>query len=159
MRFRQYIAYGSNLNLEQMKHRCPTAKFLGVGVLEDYELQFKGSLHNAHATIAPKPGGSVPVGIWQLRASDELRLDRYEGYPNYYYKEALTVKLGDKALRGMTYIMDQRMDFGNPSRRYYDTLLQGYLDCGLDVSILNRAVEDSMAQAQGRMEQGGMGLC
>ena len=51
-----YIAYGSNLNLAQMKYRCPTAKFIGTGVLENYELQFKGSLHNAHATIAQKPG-------------------------------------------------------------------------------------------------------
>ena len=24
-----YIAYGSNLNLKQMKYRCPTAKFVG----------------------------------------------------------------------------------------------------------------------------------
>lgn len=33
-----YIAYGSNLNLNQMKYRCPTAKLLGVGVVKNYEL-------------------------------------------------------------------------------------------------------------------------
>ena len=27
---RLYIAYGSNLNLEQMKHRCPTAEVVGA---------------------------------------------------------------------------------------------------------------------------------
>ena len=56
-----YIAYGSNLNLAQMKYRCPTAKFIGTGILENYELQFKGSLHNAHATIAQKLEGDDPV--------------------------------------------------------------------------------------------------
>ena len=25
-----YIAYGSNLNLSQMKHRCPTARVIGT---------------------------------------------------------------------------------------------------------------------------------
>ena len=37
-----YIAYGSNLNLKQMKYRCPTAKLIGKGVVENYGLQFKG---------------------------------------------------------------------------------------------------------------------
>ena len=39
-----YIAYGSNLNLKQMKYRCPTAKLIGKGVVENYGLQFKGAL-------------------------------------------------------------------------------------------------------------------
>lgn len=154
-----YIAYGSNLNLEQMKYRCPTAKFVGTGVLENYELQLKGSLHNAHATIAPKSGAAVPVGVWEIQSADELRLDRYEGYPSYYFKQELDIRMGDRTIRGMAYIMDQRMEFGNPSQRYYDTLFQGYLDCGLDVDVLNRAVDDSMNQAQRCVEQGGMRLC
>lgn len=33
-----YIAYGSNLNINQMKYRCPTAKLVGKGVVENYEL-------------------------------------------------------------------------------------------------------------------------
>ena len=51
-----YVAYGSNLNKEQMRYRCPTAKFVGTGIIEGYELQFKGALHGACATIAPKEG-------------------------------------------------------------------------------------------------------
>ena len=42
-----YVAYGSNLNKEQMRYRCPTAKFVGTGIIEGYELQFKGALHSA----------------------------------------------------------------------------------------------------------------
>ena len=100
MRGKLYIAYGSNLNLEQMQYRCPTAKFVGTGILENYELQFKGSLHNAHATIAPKPGAAVPVGIWEIQSADELRLDYYEGYPSYYFKQELDIPMGDKTIRG-----------------------------------------------------------
>lgn len=63
-----YVAYGSNLNKQQMKGRCPDAKFVGTGVIENYELQFKGSLYGAHATIAPKEGASVPVGLWTIQS-------------------------------------------------------------------------------------------
>ena len=35
-----YIAYGSNLNLKQMKYRCPTAKLLGKGTIENESLSY-----------------------------------------------------------------------------------------------------------------------
>ena len=39
---RYYIAYGSNLNVRQMKFRCPTARFVGTAVMTgDYELLYK----------------------------------------------------------------------------------------------------------------------
>lgn len=94
-----YVAYGSNLNKEQMKDRCPGAEFVGTGSIENYELQFKGSLHGAHATIAPKEGSSVPVGMWTIKKRDESRLDMYEGYNLkgycYYNKEQIPVKMDD----------------------------------------------------------------
>ncbi len=38
---RLYIAYGSNLNVRQMKTRCPNAKILGTEKLKDWELLLK----------------------------------------------------------------------------------------------------------------------
>lgn len=35
-----YIAYGSNLNLEQMAHRCPTAQVVGASMLKNWRLMF-----------------------------------------------------------------------------------------------------------------------
>lgn len=156
-----YVAYGSNLNMEQMRDRCPTAEFIGTGAIENYELQFKGSLHNAHATIAPKEGSSALVGVWRIQKPDESHQDMYEGYnPKsycYYNKEQIPVKMDDgSTLTGMVYIMDSRMDFGNPSKNYYDIVRQGYEDCGLDTNVLDHAVNDSMDLAQQRMECEGM---
>ena len=37
-----YIAYGSNLSVEQMAQRCPDARIVGQAVLEDWELAFHG---------------------------------------------------------------------------------------------------------------------
>lgn len=153
-----YIAYGSNLNKKQMEDRCPTAKYLGSGIIEDYELQFKGRLHCAFATIAPKKGSYVPVGLWEIQDRDERSLDRYEGYPTHYFKRDVNVQTDGKTVRGMAYIMDLRMDFGNPSQGYYDIVFKGYEDCGLDVNILNRAVDQSMDKAALRTQQERFGM-
>ena len=42
MEDRYYFAYGSNMNLEQMKYRCPAAEVVENVRLEDYRLAFRG---------------------------------------------------------------------------------------------------------------------
>ena len=71
MEKRLYVAYGRNLNILQMKQRCPTAKLCGTGTVENYQLQFKGRPQSAFATISPKEGSSVPVAVWELQPRDE----------------------------------------------------------------------------------------
>ena len=51
-----YIAYGSNMDEEQMAFRCPTAILVGTAIVEGYELMFKGSRTGSYATIEPKEG-------------------------------------------------------------------------------------------------------
>ena len=72
---KKYIAYGSNLNLEQMARRCPTAKVIGAGEIRDHELLFRGYRESAVATVEPKKGASVPVLIWEIGPEDERNLD------------------------------------------------------------------------------------
>lgn len=143
MKSKLYIAYGSNLNLKQMNFRCPTARLVGTGVINDYELQFKGMPHGAYATIAPCEGKSVPVGIWEIQTMDERKLDIYEGYPSHYFKEDIPVTVNGEEITAMVYIMDLKQQFGVPSEHYYDTVRQGYIDCGLDLNVLDNAVNDS----------------
>ena len=90
---RLYAAYGSNLNIRQMKYRCPGAKLYGTGVIDNYELQFKGQPHSAFATIAPKEGACVPVAVWEISEKNEQALDRYEGFPSFYYKKELVLPI------------------------------------------------------------------
>lgn len=83
-RTRLYMAYGSNMNLEQMADRCRTAEVVGKGILKNYELLFRGARHGAVATVEPREGSSVPVVLWEIGARDEVALDCYEGYPRLY---------------------------------------------------------------------------
>lgn len=140
---RLYVAYGSNLNFEQMKHRCPTAKLYDTGIIEGYELQFKGEPTCAFATIAPKENASVPVAVWEIQPRDEMALDRYEGYPSHYFKQNVPVQLGGEEVGAMVYIMNLKRQFGMPSPHYYQAVLEGYHDCGLDTDVLDQAVKDS----------------
>lgn len=143
MKKRLYVAYGSNLNIQQMKYRCPTAKLCGTGTIKDYELQFKGYPNSAFATIAPREGMAVPVAVWEIRPKDELTLDRYEGYPSHYFKQDVPVQLDGREVTAMVYIMNLKKQFGLPSTDYYQTVYEGYNDCKLDTDVLKQAVRES----------------
>ena len=54
MEKRYYIAYGSNLNIAQMRVRCPQARIIGTSEIKDYELLFKGSQTGSYLTIEKK---------------------------------------------------------------------------------------------------------
>ena len=49
-------AYGSNLSVSQMAYRCPEAKIVGTGKINDYKLVFR-----YHADIEKSVGSYVPV--------------------------------------------------------------------------------------------------
>ena len=146
MENKRYAAYGSNLNLRQMRHRCPGAKLCGIGTLHGYELQFRGRPESAFATVTPKAGVSVPVAIWEIDWLNECALDRYEGFPTHYFKECLPIQFGDRAVPAMLYRMNLRAEFGLPAPYYYATVLEGYRNCGLDVSVLEQALQNSAVQ-------------
>ena len=132
-----YIAYGSNLNIRQMRFRCPGAKPIGISAIPDYELLFKGSKTGAYLTIEPKDGGLVPVAVWEVTADDEKHLDIYEGYPNFYYKKEvrLPIRLANgktKKVTAFVYIMHEEREIAIPSMTYIRT-------CEFDLKYLDRA--------------------
>lgn len=146
---RYYIAYGSNLNIPQMRMRCPGARIIGTSVIEDYQLLFKGSKTGSYLTIEPNDGAEVPVAVWEVTEQDELSLDRYEGYPNFYYKTEMTLDI--KGIRtgkirrrqAFVYIMHEERELGIPSGFYVNTCLDGYRAFGFDEQYLFDAIEVS----------------
>lgn len=138
----KYIAYGSNLNLEQMKYRCPGAKVLYKGIIKNYSLVYRGSKTGAYATVIPKKGDFVPVAVWEINDEHERRLDTYEGYPSFYYKKNLYVTLENgRRIRAMAYIMFDGAEVGEPSDTYLKVCLQGYQDNGLDINKLDESID------------------
>ena len=140
-----YVAYGSNMKIEQMQHRCPTAKMVTSMFLDGYRLRFMGGQYSAVATIEPSPDDLVPVTIWEIYPEDERNLDIYEGWPHLYRKETLKLKLGKKTLPASVYIMNgEKYSYGNPSKSYFDTIREGYISAGFDPKLLHQAVAENM---------------
>jgi len=87
-------------------------------------------------------GGTVPVVIWEVTAADEAALDRYEGFPNFYYKK--DIKLQYKGIRtgkrrtvtAFAYVMHEDRPIGIPTNFYMRTCLEEYDTFYFDKNIL-----------------------
>ena len=149
MEKRYYLAYGSNLNVRQMMIRCPSARMIGTATIEDYRLMFKGSKTGSYLTIEPEEGCSVPVGVWEVSEADELALDRYEGFPTFYYKKELELPITGirtgkvRRRKAFVYIMHEDRLLGVPSNMYMRICMEGYMDFGFNYDILWEAYEYS----------------
>ena len=128
----KYIAYGSNMSLDQMAHRCPGAKLIGTGYLPNHRLEFY-----LHATVErTRPhGAKVPVAVWEISEEDERSLDRYEGFPTYYTKHRRWVVMNDGSeLWGIIYLMNY-LRISPPASEYYDGIETAYMKLGFTDDI------------------------
>lgn len=148
MESKLYLAYGSNLNLRQMAHRCPGAELLGYTYLENTRLIYRGSLSGYYLSIEDAAGCRVPCGVFRITPQDERNLDRYEGYPNFYGKvtyKGLPLYAMDGTLRpgsidAMAYRLPCSSPAGLPIPYYIRICREGYLDFGFDPAYLDQAL-------------------
>ena len=130
-----YFAYGSNLNLFQMKRRCKDSVFLKKYELKGYRLNFRSEYRAAD--IEKRKNSIVPGALFKISKSDEKKLDVYEDYPILY--EKLYFPYYNKKV--MTYIMVKKTEFRYPTERYLNVVKQGYKDCKLDTKYLKVALQ------------------
>ena len=130
-----YFAYGSNLNLFQMKRRCKDSVFLQKYELKGYRLNFRSKYRAAD--IEKSKNSLVPGALFEISKSDEKKLDVYEDYPILYKKLYFTYY--NKTV--MTYIMVNKTEFRYPTERYLNVVKRGYKDCKLDTKYLKVALQ------------------
>jgi gamma-glutamylcyclotransferase (GGCT)/AIG2-like uncharacterized protein YtfP len=135
-----YFAYGSNLDPEQMRSRCPDAIVVGLAALRDHRLSFP---RNSEAWGGGTCGFQLAHGetVWGVLfdVSEEcLRsLDAFEGFKgpgdqhNLYDREQVTVELTrpddgsvPRRVRASAYVA-RPSNPSPPSRRYLETILRG----------------------------------
>ena len=115
---------------------------------------FKGSQTGAYLTIEPYKGTSVPVAVWEVKEDDELSLDRYEGYPRFYYKAEMELSVISidgsrvKRLPVFVYIMHEDRPVGIPMQYYVDTCLEGYRAFSFDERKLSDAIKLSLEECR-----------
>lgn len=113
-----YFAYGSNLNIEQMKQRCSNAFGISPAVLNGWQL-----LERTYADIEECPGECVNGALYEISEKDLAELDLYEGYPEYYTRQEVMVTDNSGTFhKAWVYIMTEecgkRRDHGSYSDRY-----------------------------------------
>ena len=129
-----YLAYGSNLNIDKMKLRCPKAKPLNkvngikINKLFGWKLVF-----NRYATIIRDKNSFVPIGIYKITKFCEKSLDLYEGYPQLYSKVYLIIN----STRFMTYVLNNH-GLLKPSKTYLNEIKKGYNNFCLDINYLKK---------------------
>jgi gamma-glutamylcyclotransferase (GGCT)/AIG2-like uncharacterized protein YtfP len=134
-----YFAYGSNMLVEQMRERCPSASFVCVAGLEGYRLAFtrtaKGNWKGCGvADVVPAPGQRVWGVVFRIDELDLGSLDRSEGYrpdreSNAYRRIDVHVQRdGDieKPLAAFTYVVCVPEDPNPlPHRDYVGRIIAG----------------------------------
>lgn len=91
----------------------------------------------------------MPVVIWEVDKTDEKALDRYEGYPTFYYKKDIKVQYkgvrtgNRRTVTAFAYIMHEERQIAVPSLFYLNTCLEGYDTFYFDKQILLNAYHKS----------------
>lgn len=106
-----YFAYGSNMDWQQMKGRCPSAEFVAVARLKDYRFAIARTSYTrgcGSAGVIPEPGACVWGVVYDIDEKEFGALDAAEDYvpgraQNSYTRREWPVHVdGDE---GKTYVV------------------------------------------------------
>jgi gamma-glutamylcyclotransferase (GGCT)/AIG2-like uncharacterized protein YtfP len=135
-----YFAYGSNLDPDQMRDRCPAHGVAGLAVLREHRLSFplfSERWGGGVASVQLAHGRDVWGVLFELTDGDLAALDGYEGFRapmdhhNVYDREQVWVELTrpddgsiPRRVRAWIYLARPSNPMP-PSRRYLDAILKG----------------------------------
>ena len=134
-----YFAYGSNMNWPQMQRRCPTAQFVCVARLVNYEFGITrhSRLRNCGtANVFPAQGEEVCGIVYDVSEADLVTLDSFE---DGYRRELMPVyALGDGAqpLVVLIYVAEIETNVPRSNAEYKRLILEGARHWNLPASYL-----------------------
>ena len=134
-----YFAYGSNMNWPQMQRRCPSAQFVCVARLVNYEFGITrhSRLRNCGtANVFPAHGKEVCGIVYDVNEADLVTLDSFE---DGYRRELTPVyALGDGAqpLVVLIYVAEIETNVPRSNAEYKRLILEGARHWSLPASYL-----------------------
>lgn len=136
-----YFAYGSNLNPQQMRRRCPGALAEGRAVLRGYRLAFAGHSRlwgGPVATLVRDRDAEVDGVLYRLPRAELAVLDRFEGHPFCYRRARRDVRdVAGRRRRANVYLMHvDEEDVAPPAPPYLTALWRAYRTHGFDATKL-----------------------
>jgi len=119
-----YFAYGSNLDAEQMRARCPTARGLERAALAGHRLDFthySTRWAGGAADVVPEQGAAVWGVVYEMGPDDFAKLDHFES--GYLRLELAVQAPGRGPLRVTTYTVRDKGSFA-PHPMYLEKMLR-----------------------------------
>lgn len=114
------FAYGANLDATGMRRRCPRARPLGPGRLDNWRFQIT---RDGVATVVPRMGHTVHGVLWRISAQDEAALDAFEGVGwGLYRKTHLPIQGTSGPVRALVYVGRSKTP-GRPRKGYLDEVV------------------------------------
>ena len=134
-----YFAYGSNMDWDQMRGRCPSCRFDSIASAEGYRLAFTRFSKNRQcgvADIVASAGSDVWGVVFEIPEDEVNVLDKSEGYSpgrarekNAYERRKLDVfgqGSNASAITVWTYVVVNKLRSPpKPSAEYKATILTG----------------------------------
>jgi gamma-glutamylcyclotransferase (GGCT)/AIG2-like uncharacterized protein YtfP len=121
---RYYFAYGSNLDLEQMRERCPTARPLEPASLLHHRLDFSyysTRWQGGAADVIPHSDAIVWGALYAMDDASLQALDRYEAG---YTRVLIEVRdAGARRHTAVSYVVSRKGSF-RPSNVYLEKMLR-----------------------------------
>ena len=120
------FAYGSNLDLIQMKERCPSSKIISKGSLANYRLDFNrysSGWGGGVADVIPVKGSEVWGLVFELSDKDMDSLDFYEGCykdrPSLYERSKVVINTPKGPIPDVwLYTVVEKQKFEAPTAKY-----------------------------------------
>jgi gamma-glutamylcyclotransferase len=126
-----YFAYGSNMAVERLRARVPSAVLLGRAVLAGHALRFDkpGSMDGTAKCDAACTGDAADAvlgALYSILTSELVVLDRFEacGY-GYERKTAAVVAENDESVRAEIYVATAANSHLRPLDWYKEHVLRG----------------------------------
>ena len=122
---RLYFAYGSNLSFEQMKARCPSAEFVGLSNLRNFEFFIDA---RGVASLRPSFVSTARGFLWNIEdEKDWQNLDIYEGISSGFYKRLpVEASIHNKQVKSEVYIASNATS-GRPRSGYQEKIVKSVI--------------------------------
>lgn len=142
-----YFAYGSNMDQDQMRERCPNSILIRKAVLKNYKLDFleySPRWQGGCADVIPDNKSEVWGLLYEVSKSDIQELDKFEGNPDFYRRYTMQVELDGIETEAEVYTLVTKKSFIKPTLRYFNIITDTARLYGFPSNYQNRLKQFSV---------------
>lgn len=131
-----YFSYGSNMSTPRLAHRAPSVRAVGVARLQRHRLRFhkrgKDGSGKCDAQLTDDSTDIVYGVVFEIGASEKLRLDEHEGLKKGYEEKHVSIFMDDGSeLEAHTYYATCTDPALKPYDWYKEHVIRGAREHGL----------------------------